>query len=257
MVYVVFDWSKVLQKNLYVFYFGVVLIEWVVGKGDYSGVSGLKKGEICVGCYVEDGKLSFDLKCLVSKEMELKGVFKMMIYLVVVQVVYDVINLYVCLSFKVFVGGFDKLDKENEVKVIIMFFNDKVLMGDQVGCWVVCYKDVCIMLGVDDKKIKYVMLGVMDLMQWKSSGKFVDGLVIDKCNMDGGKVGVMVEGVKVGDVWIVIFICKLVGGVNFVLGKVVLFGVVIYVDNVGGCFYYVFFGYIIGFGVDGDVKVVK
>jgi hypothetical protein len=48
-------------------------IDWIQGKGEHSGASGLKKGESCAGCHIEDGKLSLDLKRLASKEMEPKG----------------------------------------------------------------------------------------------------------------------------------------------------------------------------------------
>ena len=37
--------------------------------------------------------------------------------------------------------GFDHSDKDNEVKATVMFPNDKVPMGDQVGCWAACHKD--------------------------------------------------------------------------------------------------------------------
>ena len=56
------DWSKVPKADIYVFHPGVTPIEWVSGKGEHSGASGLKKGEACAGCHVEDGKLSLDLK---------------------------------------------------------------------------------------------------------------------------------------------------------------------------------------------------
>jgi hypothetical protein len=109
------DWSKVPKKDIHVFHPGAAPIEWT-GKGDHSGASGLKKGEACAGCHVEDGKLSLDLKRLASKEMEPKGAPKTMTYPVGVQAAYDATNLYVRLTFKAPTGGFDKSDKENEVK---------------------------------------------------------------------------------------------------------------------------------------------
>ena len=39
------DWSKVPKKDIHVFHPGVAPIEWVSGKGEHSGASGLKKGE--------------------------------------------------------------------------------------------------------------------------------------------------------------------------------------------------------------------
>ena len=251
------DWSKVPKKDLHVFHPGAAPIEWVLGKGEHSGASGLKKGETCAGCHVEDGKLSLDLKRLASKEMEPKGAPKTMTYPVAVQAAYDTTNLYVRLSFKAPSGGFDKSDKENELKATVMFPNDKVPMGDQAGCWAACHKDARTMPGADDKKTKYATPGAMDLMQWKSSGKAVDGSVTDKRNMDGGKAGVTAEGAKAGDVWTVTFTRKLAGGVNLAAGKAIPFGIAIHADNAGGRFHHVSFGHTIGLGVDGDVKAAK
>ena len=89
------DWNKVPKANINVFHPGAAPIEWLQGKGEHSGASGLKKGESCAGCHIEDGKLSLDLKRLASKEMEPKGAPKTMTYPVTVQAAYDANNLYV------------------------------------------------------------------------------------------------------------------------------------------------------------------
>jgi len=252
------DWSKVPKKDIHVFHPGAAPIEWVNGKGDHSGAAGLKKGETCAGCHIEEGnKLSLDLKRLAGKEMEPKGAPKTMNYLVGMQAAYDATNLYVRLSFKAPGGGFDHSDKENEVKATVMFPNDKVPMGDQAGCWAACHKDARTMPGADDKKTKYATPGAMDLMQWKSSGKSADGMVSDKRNMESGKAGVTAEGAKAGDVWTVTFTRKLAGGVNLAPGKAVPFGIAIHADNAGGRFHHVSFGHTIGLGADGDVKAAK
>ncbi|MDP3539290.1 MAG: ethylbenzene dehydrogenase-related protein [Azonexus sp.] len=251
------DWSKAPKKDIHVFHPGAAPIDWVNGKGDHSGASGLKKGESCSGCHIEDGKLSIDLKRMASKEMEPKGAPKAMTYPVGVQAAYDATNLYVRLTFKAPAGGFDKSDKENEVKATIMFPNDKVPMADQVGCWAACHKDARTMPGADDKKTKYATPGVMDLMQWKSSGKVVDGSVTDKRNMEGGKAGVTAEGAKAGDTYTVTFTRKLAGGVTLAAGKAVTFGVAIHADNSGGRFHHVSFNHTIGLGADGDIKAAK
>lgn len=253
------DWSKVPKTDLHVFHPGVAPMEWVQGKGEHSGASGLKKGEACAGCHIEDGKLSLDLKRLASKEMEPKGAPKTMTYPVGVQAAYDATNLYVRLTFKAPAGGADHADKDNELKATVMFPNDKVPMGDQVGCWATCHKDARTMPGADDKKTKYVTAGAYDLMQWRSGngGKASDGMVNDKRHMDGGKAGVTAEGSKAGDVWTVTFTRKLAGGVNLVPGKPVPFGIAIHADNAAGRFHHVSFGHKLGLGADGDVKAVK
>ncbi len=253
------DWSKVPKKDLHVIHPGVSPVEWVRG-GDHSGAGGLKKGETCAGCHVDDkGKLDIDLKRLASKEMEPVGAPKTMTYPVGVQAAFDATNLYVRLTFKAPAGGADHSDKENEVKASILFPDEKVAIGNQIGCWAACHKDARTMPGADAKKTKYATPGSMDLMQWKSGGggKAVDGIVTDKRNMEGGKAGVTAEGAKAGDVYTVTFTRKLAGGVNLAAGKAVPFGVAIHADSSGGRFHHVSFGHTIGLGVDGDVKAVK
>ena len=253
------DWSKVPKKDLPVIHPGVAPLEWV-RSGDHSGAGGLKKGEACAGCHIDDkGKLDIDLKRLASKEMEPVGAPKTMTYPVGVQAAFDATNLYVRLTFKAPAGGADHSDKDNEVKASVMFPDDKVTIGSQIGCWAACHKDARTMPGADPKKTKYVSPGSMELMQWRSGGggKALDGMVTDKRNMESGKAGVTAEGAKSGDTYTVTFTRKLSGGVHLVPGKAVPFGVAIHADNAGGRFHHVSFGHTIGLGVDGDVKAVK
>ncbi|MEN3373110.1 ethylbenzene dehydrogenase-related protein [Dechloromonas sp. ZS-1] len=250
------DWSKVPKKDIHVFHPGVAPIEWVSGKGEHSGASGLKKGEACAGCHVEDGKLSLDTKRLVSKEMEPKGGPKVANYPVSMQAAFDATNLYVRLTFKAPAGGADHGDKDNEVKATVMFPDAKVAMGDQVGCWQTCHQDAKGMPNGKDKT-KYTTSGSYDLMQWSSSGKTADGVVTDKRNMTGGKAGVTAEGAKNGDTWTVTFTRKLAGGVAMAPGKAVPFGIAIHADHASGRFHHVSFGHTIGLGADGDVKAAK
>ncbi len=250
------DWSKAAKSTVHVFHPGAAPIEWLQGKGEHSGASGLKKGESCAGCHVEDGKLSLDLKRLASKEMEPKGAPKTMSYPVTVQAAFDATNLYVRLTFKAPAGGFDKSDKDNEVKATVMFPNDKVPLADQAGCWAACHEDAKGMPKSKDKT-KYVAAGTMDLMQWASSGKSSDGFVADKRNMTGGKAGATAEGAKAGDTYTVTYTRKLAGNAVLAAGKAVPFGIAIHADNAGGRFHHVSFGHTIGLGADGDVKAAK
>ncbi len=253
------DWSKVPTKNIEIFHPGATPIEWVMKKSDHSGTSGLKKGETCAGCHDEKGKLSLDFKRLAGKDLEPKGAPKTMSYPVGVQAAYDASNLYLRLTFKAPAGAADTSDKDNEVKAAVMFANDKVPMGEQVGCWATCHNDARTMPGADDKKTKYLKEGAMDLMQWKSAkgAKAVDGTVSDKRAMEGGKADVKAEGSKSGDTYTVTFTRKLAGGVALAEGKSVPFGVAIHADHATGRFHHVSFGYKLGIGADGDVKAVK
>ena len=253
------DWNKAAKTTIHVFHPGAAPIEWIQGKGEHSGAAGLKKGETCAGCHIEDGKLSIDLKRLAGKELEPKGAPKTMTYPVTVQAAFDATNLYVRMSFKAPAGGFDHSDKDNELKASIMFPNDKVALSEQAGCWAACHKDSRTMPGAAETKTKYATPGLMELMQWRSGngGKAVDGVVSDKRNMEGGKAGVSAEGAKAGDTYTVTFTRKLAGGVNLAPGKAIPFGLAIHADNAGGRFHHVSFGHTIGLGVDGDVKAAK
>lgn len=251
------DWSKVPKKDIPVFHPGVTPVEWVQGKGEHSGASGLKKGETCAGCHIEDGKLSLDVKRLQSKELEPKAAPKVGTYPVAVQAAYDAENLYVRLTFKAPAGGADKSDKDNEVKASLMFPNAQVPMGEQIGCWATCHQDARTMPGADDKKTKYVKGGAFDLMQWRSSNKSFDGSVTDKRAMEGGKAGAKAEGAKAGDTYTVTFTRKLAGNAVLAAGKAVTFGIAIHADNAGGRFHHVSFNQTIGLGTDGDIKAVK
>lgn len=248
------DWAKVPKRDVNVFHAGTAAIEWITKKSDHSGTAGLKKGETCIGCHEEKGTLNFDFKRLAGKDMEPKGAPKVMIYPVAVQAAYDKDNLYIRLSFKAPAGAVDPADKENDVKAAVMFANDKVPMGGQLGCWAACHSDARTMPGADEKKTKYTKEGAYELMQWKSAkgAKAVDGSVTDSRKMDGGTAGVKAEGAKSGDTYTVTFTRKNPGE-----GKAVPFGIAIHGDHATGRFHHVSLGYKLGIGADGDIKAVK
>ena len=176
---------------------------------------------------------------------------------VTVQSAYDKDHAYIRLTFKAPAGGFDPADKENDVKVAMMFANDEVSKGAQIGCWGTCHGDARTMPGADDKKTKYTKGGAYELMQWKSApgAKAVDGSVTDKRNMEGGTAGVVAEGSKSGDTYTVTFTRKLSG--TLAEGKATPFGVAVHADHATGRFHHVSMGYTMGFGVDADVKATK
>ena len=248
------DWSKVPATKIHVFHPGQTPWQWIESKGKHGGSRGLARGESCAGCHVEGGELNLDMSRL-SGELETKGAPKTMTYPVNVQAAYDADNLYLRLSFKAPAGGFDKSDKDNELKATVLFPNGQIPMPEQVGCWATCHQDLKTMKEGSDKT-KYVASGAYDLMQWASSGKTADGSITDKRAMDGGKAGVKAEGTKAGDTWTVTFTRKLAGGVALAAGKPAQFGIAVHADNAGGRFHHVSLGHTLGLGADGDVKAV-
>ena len=251
------DWSKVPKRDVQVFHPAVTPIEWVMKKSDHSGRTGINKGESCVGCHEEKGGLNFDMKRLAGKDLEPKGAPRTMNFPVSVQSAYDKDNAYIRLTFKAPSGAVDPADKENDVKVAVMFANDKVTQGAQIGCWATCHSDARSMPGADEKKTKYTKDGAYELMQWKSAkgAKVADGSVTDKRNMEGGTAGVKAEGSKVGETYTVTFTRKLSG--TLAEGKATPFGVAILSEHASGRFHHVSMGYTMGFGADGDIKSTK
>ncbi len=248
------DWDKAAKRDIAVFHPAVSPIEWVTKKSDHSGSAGLRKGETCVGCHEEKGGLNFDFKRLAGKDMEPKGAPGTIQFPVTIQAASDKDNLYMRLTFKSPSGGVDKGDKDNDVKVAVMFPNDKVSTGAQVGCWATCHNDARTMPNADDKKTKYTKEGAYELMQWKSAkgAKPVDGSVTDARRMEGGAAGVKAEGSKNGDTYTVTFTRKNPGD-----GKAVPFGVAIHNDHASGRFHHVSLGYTLGIGTKGDIEVSK
>ena len=144
------DWSKVPATKIHVFHPGQTPWQWIESKGKHGGSRGLARGESCAGCHVEGGELNLDMSRL-SGELETKGAPKTMTYPVNVQAAYDADNLYLRLSFKAPAGGFDKSDKDNELKATVLFPNAQIPMPEQVGCWATCHQDLKTMKDGSDK----------------------------------------------------------------------------------------------------------
>lgn len=259
------DWSKIPKREIHVFHPGVTPIEWVMKKSDHSGRAGLTKGESCVGCHEEKGGLNFNIKRLAGKEIEPKGAPATVSFPVGVQAAYDKENLHIRMTFTPPAGGADHSDKDNDVKAAVMFANDKIAIdaggksvaGAQLGCWASCHGDARTMPGADDKKTKYAKSGAYELMQWKSGkgSKPVDGVVSDKRNMEGGMAGVKAQSETKGGMYTVTFVRKLNGALGD--GKAVPVGFAIHADQATGRFHHVSLGYMLGLGVDGDIKAAK
>jgi len=190
---------------------------------------------------------------LADKELEPKGAPKIMTFPVGFQSAYDKDNLYIRLSFKSPSGGADKGDKDNEVKVALLFADAKVPQAAQYGCWQTCHTDARTMPGADDKKTKYSKEGAYELMQWASKGnKVSDGIVTTERKMSGGGTAAKAEATKSGDAFIVTFTRKTPGD-----GKISPFGVAIHADNSHGRFHHVSLGYTLGIGAAADISASK
>lgn len=255
-VYAAPDWSKVPKRNVQVFHAGVTPIEWVMDR-THGGRTGLKKGETCIGCHEDEevvGKLNFDTSRL-SGELEPVGAPKMVILPVAVQTAYDAENLYLRLTFKAPPSGStaNKGDTDNAMKVTVLFPNDKVPQAAQSGCWATCHVDLRTMpKAASQTKTKYVE-GAYDLMQWASKdNKVSDGSVTTERKMSGGSLGAKAEATERDGEYTVTFTRSNPGE-----GKAVPVGFAIHAEHASGRFHHVSLGYLIGIGVEGDLKAVK
>ena len=277
------DASKAPSKKITAFYPGASGMEWIQ-KGTYhGGARGVKKGESCVGCHVDEKTGNeeapdFGNKIVAgekSKDIALepepiKG--KPGHIPVTVQAAHDAENLYLRFTWKN--TGFNsgkKMDADNPVKLAVMLEEPGKVENDTVGgCWVTCHDDVRTMPGVkDDKKTKYVVGGNLaagkyfDIFQYRSGKgqKPHDGYIADKRVMDGGKALSDAKGELKGDTWTVTFTRKLAGGegdVKLEAGKTYNFGFAIHDDYTHGRYHYVSLGYMLGLdNPKADINVVK
>lgn len=262
------DWGKVPAKTITVFYPGVSPIEWITKGTEHGGARGLKKGETCAGCHDEEAA-EMGKKMVTGQKIEPKPIKgKAAAIPVKVQAVHDGIHLYLRFTWKQPVGGAEKMDKDNAVKLAAMFEDGKIERASLSGCWETCHQDARTMPeGKDDKKTKYVASGDLkagkfyDLIQWTSKGAKHDGYVADKRVMDGGKALLEAKGEKKGDEWIVTFTRKLAGGgdgdIAMAAGKTYSFGFAIHDDHTSGRFHHVSLGYTLGIDAKADVTAAK
>jgi hypothetical protein len=95
---------------------------------------------------------------------------------------------------------------------------------------------------------------------WTSKCVKVDGQVVEKRVMRGGKGLVDVKGENKGAQWTVVFTRKLAGGhgdVPLTACKVVNFGFAIHDDHTIGRFHHVSLGYTLGIDAKADLTAAK
>lgn len=277
------DASKAPAKKITVFYPGSASMEWVLKGTEHGGARGVKKGDSCISCHVDERTgmeeaPEFGKKIISGEKSKntilepgpIKG--KPGSIPVTVQAAYDANNLYLRFSWKH--TGFHsgkKMDADNPVKLAFMLEEQgKIEYADAGGCWATCHNDVRTMPGVKDtKKTKYAKDGNLgggkfyDLLQFRSGKgqKPVDGHVADRRAMEGGKALSEARGELKGDTWTVDFTRKLAGGggdVTLEPGKTYNFGFAVHDDHTDGRFHYVSFGYTLGLGnAKADINAVK
>ena len=262
------DWGKVTGRTVTVFYPGVSPLEWVSKGTEHGGARAMRKGETCASCHDAEAA-DMGKKMASGQKIEPKPIKgKAGSIPVNVQAAHDGANLYLRFSWKQPVGGAEKMDKDNAVKLAFMLEDNKVPGANLSGCWEACHGDARTMPEAkDDKKTKYVKDGSLasgkfyDLMQWTSKGAKFDGYVADKRVMEGGKGLIEAKGEKKGDEWVVVFTRKLAGGgegdIAMASGKAYNFGFAIHDDHTLGRFHHVSLGHTLGIDTKADISAAK
>ena len=262
------DWSKVPARQITVFYPGASPMEWITKGSEHGGARALRKGETCAGCHEEE-VADMGAKMASGQKLEPAPIAgKAAAIPVSVQAANDGENLYLRFQWRQpGPAGGAKGDPENQVKLAMMLEDNKIEFASLGGCWATCHQESRTMPDAkDDKKTKYVVDGSVDggkyfdLLQWRSSGKPVDGHVAEARVMEGGSALLSADGQKEGDSWTVVFTRKLTGGKGDVAlqsGKTYNFGFAIHDDHAIGRFHHVSLGYTIGIDAKADINAAK
>lgn len=145
------DWTKVPTKTVPVFYPGQAALEWVWNKPDHSSANQLlEKGRTCTYCHDEDaneigtkiaaGKPVGNAKAVLDAAVPqgVRGSVPVTIY-----AAHDSKKMYLRFEWEAKKSnGGPKGDPKNEVKLAVMFDDNKVEGSKSNGCWSTCHMDL-------------------------------------------------------------------------------------------------------------------
>lgn len=257
------DWSKVAPVKMNLIHPGQASLEWVMDSSKHSAVRDIvERKRACSKCHLGDAtevgdKIIKGQPVGVNKApLEPKPEAGRAGFIPVdFQATHDGSKIYFRLAWESPKGGAAKRDAKNAVKATILLDGGGTVGGAELnGCWASCHDDLSGMrTAKDDKKTKYIkdanLAGgkFFDMIQFRSGGQAVDGHIVDKRVMKGGKSLVKAEGKKEGNKWVVTFERGLAGkgpGDHTIApGKMYNFGVAIHEDHSSGRHHYVSFGY--------------
>jgi nitrate/TMAO reductase-like tetraheme cytochrome c subunit len=142
------DWSKVLAREVVLFYPGQASMEWTLRGKDHGGSRPFKAGDRCFDCHDQEA-VDIGQKIVTGEKLEptvIPG--KRGSIPVSVQATHDGSNLYMRFSWPEgehapvpFVDG-GKMDPDNSMKLAMMLATDDVKYADRAGCWGTCHADL-------------------------------------------------------------------------------------------------------------------
>ena len=146
------DWSRVPVTKIPVFYPGQSGLEWILTKKNHSGANQiLDKKRPCIKCHDNDavgiGDGIVAGKPVGSLRQPLDGAVpegKVGSIPVSVQATHDGSNIYLRFEWDAPKpgSGDKKMDPKNDIKLTVMFEDNKVELADRGGCWVTCHEDL-------------------------------------------------------------------------------------------------------------------
>ena len=145
------NWSKVPAASVPVFYPGQAGLEWVLVKKDHSASNQIQdKKRACIKCHDTDaaeigdkiaaGKPVGNMRQPLDSAAP-KG--KAGSIPVSVQAAHDGNKIYLRFEWDTPKSGGDKkMDPKNDMKLTVMFEDNKVEYADRGGCWATCHEDM-------------------------------------------------------------------------------------------------------------------
>jgi cytochrome c-type protein NapC len=145
------DWTKVPTKVIPMFYPGQAALEWVWNKADHSSANQLlEKGRACFYCHEEDakdigekiagGKPAGNARVVLDASVppNKRGSIPVTVY-----AAHDDAKLYLRFEWAANTKpSGEKMDPKNEIKLAVMFDDNKVEGAKSNGCWSTCHMDM-------------------------------------------------------------------------------------------------------------------
>jgi hypothetical protein len=145
------DWSKVPAKKVPVFFPGPTGIEWILTKSEHSAANQItEKNRPCTKCHDTDAVEIGDKMARGAPVGNMRQALetnapkgKIGSFPVSVQAAYDDKKLYLRFEWEEpKPGGGTKMDPKNDMKLTVMFDDNKVEGANLNGCWSTCHMDL-------------------------------------------------------------------------------------------------------------------